>query len=116
MCFLCVYPQNVETLIGDGQQQIQMQPYPGKKYQFKPLNKFLSRFGGPSPTATAVSAQSGFQKACTPACLLVLTKGAESDAVIAPIAKKTAGELMKPVRFYPLLAHFRLLLAHLLLT
>ena len=84
---------------GNGEQQMQIQPYPGKSFQFKALNKFLKRFAGPSggPSAQSLSTQSALEKACTPACLLVLVSGSESASVLKPLAKKTAGELVKPV-------------------
>ena len=84
--------------MGDGQQQIQMNQYPGKKYQFKPINKFLSKYAGPPLAAVEVATQPAFEKACQPACLLTLVKGSESDEVLKPLAKKSAGELLKVVQ------------------
>ena len=48
---------------GNGQQQMQIQPYTGKKFQFKAINKFLNRFAAPVATAISVSTQAALKKA-----------------------------------------------------
>ena len=62
------------------------------------MRNLLSKYAGPPLAAVEVATQPAFEKACQPACLLTLVKGSESDEVLKPLAKKSAGELLKVVQ------------------
>jgi hypothetical protein len=87
---------------GNGEQRMSIQGYPGKKFQFKPIRAFLSRFAAEAPGSQALlelKSQAQFEKSCGVApCVLLITDGGEEgkyDAEITKLAKKQAGSVFR---------------------
>eukprot|EP01052_Picozoa_sp_SAG31_P056148 SAG31_NODE_15908_length_732_cov_1.345972_2_plen_168_part_01 len=85
--------------MGDGTHQIQMQAYQGKKFQFKPILKFLSKFARKLETQE-LKTQAAFEKACNvQPCLLLIGTDAERDEdMLKKLARKTASNLIPTFR------------------
>jgi hypothetical protein len=88
------------TQAGDGQQQISIQAYPGKKFQFKPIKKFLGRFANPMPgDLPTLSSQTQFESMCgVQPCVVLLTNGKDQDEDIKRVAKKAGAGVFKLIK------------------
>ena len=81
------------TQTAAGESQVSIQQYPGKKFQFKPIKKFLNRFALKQATGfPKISDQRTFEKECgTAPCLLLLSPGEEHEVEMKRLAKTAAG-------------------------